>query len=340
MPVNAIPGNIHFRAYQLGKETSFGTPVPATVRLPWRFVPTVDPHWTPPDVDTGTLDPALPPYRTATDVTGTSTGPLDYNSAPYLWAALIKGGVTPSGGTDKTWAFAASSTTQDPFEIFTGEHFDDVAGNDYRYGSGVLESLQLTYPQDLGPIQTSASWRFATVDYPQAHTTGLSVDPAPFWTYGADTSLYIDTTAGGIGGTQIVDTMHDATVTITNNLDVKRYANGSNTRFEVAGYGRGGLRALETVFTFAETTQGLVEAAKYLATNPARIYVSLKTQGVDAIVPGTYYSHDLRFAGYWFTNAESAVNQNAALTLTCRHVYDTTLAYGLSATVVNTLAAL
>src|SRR5664279_1957582 len=110
MTVAALPGNVRLRAFQLGKQTAFGTPVVATRRLGLTYAPTVDPHWTFPTSDTGTLDPALPPYRMATDVTGSLTGPLAYDDAPYLYGALVKGGVTPAANL---WTYTAASLTQD-----------------------------------------------------------------------------------------------------------------------------------------------------------------------------------------------------------------------------------
>jgi hypothetical protein len=228
MTVAALPGNVRLRAFQLGKETTFGTAVPATRRFGWTFAPTVDPHWTFPTSDTGTLDNALPPYRMAVDVTGTITGPLAFNDAPYLWAALAKGGVTPTGGgTAKTWAYAPASTSQDIFEIFTGEWGDDTT-DQFQYADGVLDSLTLTYPQDLGPITVDGTaYRFASVAYPVARTGGLQVDPAPTWAYAADTSYYFNDTAGAIDTTQLVNSVHDVTLVVNNNLDVKRFQNGS-----------------------------------------------------------------------------------------------------------------
>ena len=340
MTVAALPGNIRLRAFQLGKVTTFGTEVAATRRFPWRFAPAVDPHWTTPDVDTGTLDASLPPYRTAVDVTGTATGALAYNDIPYLMAALVKGGVTPSGGAAPyTWTFAPASTSLDPFEIFTGEWGDDTA-DCFRYGSGVLNRLQLDYPQDLGPVQINADWRFASVTYPHALTAALLPDPAPIWCYAADTSLYIDSSAGGIGGTQIVNGLHGASINIQNNLDVKRFMNGSNTRFQAAGYGRGA-RVTETTFTFAKTTASLAEVADWLNTDPVQRFLSLKTVSPTIAGGSTPYSFENRFSGYWFTRSEATYGQsNAAVQLVCRARYDSTLTYPFQSVVVNSLSAL
>ncbi len=82
MVVQALPGNVRFRAYQLGLQSDLLTRVNATRRVPWRFTPTVDPHWTYPDVDTGTLDPAIAPYRMAVDVTSAQATGFDQSYFP------------------------------------------------------------------------------------------------------------------------------------------------------------------------------------------------------------------------------------------------------------------
>lgn len=336
MPVAALPGNVRLRAFQLGVESTFGTPVPATRRFGWSYAPTVDPHWTFPASDTGTLDEALAPYRMATDVTGTATGPLAYDDAPYLYGALVKGGITPSSNV---WTYTAASKSQDDFEIFTGEWGDDVASDNFRYGDGVLESLQLTYPEDLGPLQVSANWRFGTVTYPNTKQS-LDVDGNPIWAYAADTQLFIDDAAGSIGSTQLTNTMHSGTVTITNNLDVKRFANGSNTRFAVAGYGRG-RRSFEVSLHFAKSTAGVAEAAKWLNADPVTRFMELRTTSVTNIpATSTKYSHSLKFGGFWFTRTESTYGTaNATLTLVCRGYFNSSLNYPFTAAVANALAS-
>ena len=328
MTVAALPGNIRFRAFQLGKETTFGTPVAATRRMPWRFNPTIDPHWTTPDVDTGTLDPAIAPFRTATDITGQATGPLAANDASALWALLLKGGVAPSGPADSayTWQFSTASTSQDLFEIVTGEWGDDTT-DCFQYGSGILEQLQLSFPQDLGPIQLTADFRFAKVDYPNPLTPALNVETNPAWLYAADTALYIDDTAGSIGITPLINTMHDASITINNNPDVKRFANGSNANFEVAGYGRGP-RTMQTTFTFAKSVAGLAEVVDWLNANPVERFISLNTTSRKLIGATSTYQQRIRFAGYWFTRSEQAVGSNSAVQLVCNHIYDPNLANG------------
>lgn len=339
MTVSAMPGNVRFRALQLGVQTTFGTPVAATRRMPWRYTPTVDPHWTSPDVDTGTLDPAIAPYRMALDVTGQSTGPLAANDVHVLWAALLKGGISPTGATAKSWALQPASETADDYEIFTAEWGDEVATDQWRYQDGIVDQLQLVYPEDLGPIQHTADWRWATATYPNTRTPGLVVDTDPTWLYGADTTLYVDDAAGSIGISPLLNSMHGAQVTIAANTDVKRFSNGSNTNFAVAGYGRGA-RTLETTITLAKSTPAIAEAVKWLNANPQERFLAIDTTTRTLITGSTYYRHRLRFAGYWFTRQEGAQGSNTTMQLVCRHVYDSVLGYPLDVLVVNTAGSM
>ena len=328
MTVTALPGNVRFRAFQMAPETVFNTPVPATRRYPWRATPTVNPNWTDPDIDTGTLGHAVAPYRKAVDVTIPVTGPLAFDDIPTLMAALHKP-ITPSpSGTAITWLDLPAETSQDAFQPFTGEWGDDVAGDQFRYYSGVLEKLALAFPEDLGPATINADWRFSQAIYPAAMTGGLTVDTSPVWVYGADTTLALDSTAGGIGGTVFSKSLHGATITITQALDVKRFMDGAATRFQAQGYGRG-LRTTEVSFTFAKSAAALAEAANWLNANAQKRFLALKTIS-PTLIPGSAvpYSSEMRFAGYWYTRAEAASPaNNSAISLVCRSTYDATLAY-------------
>lgn len=328
MTVAPLPGNVRFRAFQLAPESAFNTPVPCTRRYPWRATPTVNPNWTDPDIDTGTLGHAVAPYRKAVDVTIPVTGPLAFDDIPTLMAALHKP-LTPSpAGAAITWLDLPSETSQDDFQPFTGEWGDEVAGDQFRYYSGILEKLALAFPEDLSPATISADWRFSQAIYPAAMTAGLTVDPAPVWVYGADTTLALDDAAGGIGGTVLSKSLHGATITITQQIDVKRFMDGAATRFMAQGYGRG-LRTTEVSFSFAKSASALTEAANWLNANAKKRYLALKTIS-PILIPTTAvpYSNEMRFAGYWYTRAEATNGTaNSAISLVCRSTYDSTLAY-------------
>jgi hypothetical protein len=192
----------------------------------------------------------------------------------------------------------------------------------------------------LGPVQVTADWRFAKVTYPHAKTA-LSVDFQPNWVYANDTSVYIDSTAGGIGATKLTNTVHGLTIDINNAIDVKSFANGSNTQFTVDGYGRG-LRTNTTTFSFAKTTASLQEVANWLNASPVERFLAVDTISpviATGIIP---YSHKVRFAGYWFTNTLNATygTTNTVNQLVCQGFLDQTLTYPFTASIANTLSAL
>lgn len=334
-------GVTRLRAFQLGLESAFKTAVPATRRMPWAFSPTVNPNWTKTTADTGTLDLAIAPYATALDVTGTATGQLFSNDAPTLISAGVMGGLSfTGGGTAKTLTAAPSSTTQNVFDTYTGEAFDDATADAWSFSGGIITDFQLEYPQDQGPINLTANWRFAKIAaYPATPTPALTVDTSPVPLYCADTKFYINDTSGAIGTTQLVDQIYGATLGVQNNIDVKRWANGNSTRFEVGNYGRGE-RVLDFMWTFAKATAAIAEAAKWIAASPTERYAEIHTTSL--VEAQTAVPHQLiwRIPGYWFTRADLAINTNTAFSLSGQQIVDSGLGYPFQVTSISTRTSL
>ena len=125
-----LQGFRRFRKHQWGKQSSFASNTSATRVLPWRGPIVVDPAREDPDVDTGSIDPIMQPLNGPQE----NTASLDitafaFDDAPYLYAAAIKGGVTPTGATAKSWVFQAASLTADDFDYFTDQWGDDVTND-------------------------------------------------------------------------------------------------------------------------------------------------------------------------------------------------------------------
>src|SRR6185437_13411350 len=240
MPLTPLAGSIRLRQFQLGLESTFRTPVAATRRLPWTATPSIDPHWTFPTGDFGTLDNATAPYGMASDLTMAVTGQLAANDTPTIISAGVMGGLSlTTSGTAKTLTAAPASLTQDVFDTYTGEWGDDST-DVWQLQGGVINDFALDYPQDMGPIALTANWRFASLGtYPATFTGALNVDTAPVYYYGADTEFYVNSTSGAIETTKLSNIAYGANFAVNNNLDVKRFANGSNTRFQAQNYGRG-----------------------------------------------------------------------------------------------------
>lgn len=316
-----VQGFVRNRAWAFGKQSAHGTAVAPSRGMPWGGVLEVDPTWADhEDVDVGSIDPVLSPFRTMTDITASLTGPLDYNALATIAAAGWRGGVSASGGgAAKTWTHQALSTTATTLDEFSAQWSDDVTNDGYRQWDGVLETIELSFDESLGPWQASLSWRFGSVNprvTPVANLLLGSNLPAVF---GADTALYIDSTAGGIGSTQITDALRGATITIENTIDQKRYANGSNSRFVIGGYGLSG-RSVRASFTFDKqssivgTSAG--EAAKWLSADPVTRYLkvnAISTQNIPTT--STPYSWDLRLSGEWRTRSDGEVGGNSTVTL-------------------------
>ena len=341
-----VQGFTRFRQWAFSAaQSAHGTAATPSGAFPWRGSPSINPNWTDIDVDLGSIDPVLDPYRLQMDTTATLAGPLDFDSLSLIGNAGIRGAVSPTGATAKTWTHTALATSATTLDEVSAQWGDDYGQDDWRFRDGVIESIEWTFGEDLGPWQVSTQWYFGYVDAHVTKVANLQVASNLPLVFGADTALYIDNTPGGIGGTQISDALHSARIRITNTIDKKRFANGSNTRFAVSGYGLA-MRTIEAEFTFAKTsaTAGQLstsELSRWLAGDPVTRYLSMVTTSTKNI-PGTStaYSWTLNLAGNWRTMSNAEVQNNSVITLMMRGKYDATLAYPLRSTVVNGNAAL
>jgi hypothetical protein len=340
MPLTPIVGAVRLRAFQTGLESTFNTAVAATRRYGWAAVPDVNPNWTFPTADTGTLDQAIAPYGTAEDFTIAATGQLASNDAPTIISAGVMGGLSFStSSTSKTLTAAPASLTQDVFDTYTGEWFDDST-DAYQMAGGVINDFSLEYPQDMGPINLTANWRFAKLGtYPATPTGSLSVDASPVYLYGADTEFYVNDSSGTIETTKLSNIAYGATFSVNNNLDLKRFSNGSNTRFQIANYGRG-----ERVVMFnligAKQTAWVAEATKWLAAAATERFFGIKTTSTVAAAVGIPHSLDIRMPGYWLTRSEQTIASNTAFELSAHQIYDTNLGYPFRMVSTSTRSAL
>ena len=338
-------GFTRFRKVQVGKQTVLGTAVAATRVLPYRSVIVVNPNRTDPDVDVGSLDPVMAPYATAVDVTmGGAAGPQTFQDLPVRLSAGIMGGVTPTGPTGVTaytWTYTAASLTADTFDYFsvqTGDDTSDSAGAGTNGFGGVINQFSMTMPQDLGPWQVNDDWIFAGAVYGN-RTAALNVDSNPAFAFGADTAFYLNSVAGAIGATQIVDAVRGATLTVSDNLDEKRYANGSNTRFQLGAYGRGP-RTIELTLTVEKTAAMIAEAITLDDTPVPNRYIKIACNSTELAGTATPYKFEFFLPMRLFSIADGEIGGNTNWTFTYRGFYDATLLYAFKAVVINKLATL
>jgi hypothetical protein len=356
-------GFTRFRKHQWGSQgsnsTVIGTAAVATRVMPYRGVPEVNMNWTFDDIDQGSLHKISAPGQRRWDITETETGPLAYDDFPYLASTTLIGGITPTGGgAAKTWTFTPTSLTASPLTFITEEFGDDVgdpAGETpadwFQLVGGLAETLTLTGNEDMGPVEVSIGMRFAkalstgSTDYPATGTVptaGLTVDSSPTWVYMADCEVFIDDTAAGIGVTKISDAVHSMELSITNNFDLKSYANGSNTRFQLHGFGRGE-QEISLALQFAKTSQTVgtgSEADDWMSNSPVKRFVELRFTSPDFVTGSTPYSLSIRIPMWYVTRDDGEIGGNTTVTLTGTGAYDTDTTYAIRAVTVNALTTL
>ena len=338
-------GFTRFRKIQVGKQSVINTAVPATRVLPYRSAIVLNPNRTDPDVDVGSLDPVIAPYATAQDVTMSgAAGPLTFNDLAVRLSAGVKGGVSPTGSAAAgyTWTYTAASLTADSFDYYsveTGDDTSDSGGSGILGFGGVINQFAQTMPEDLGPWTVSDDWVFSGATYGN-RTGSLSVDSNPSFAFGADTSFYLNTTAGSIGATQITDAVRGASLTINNNLDLKRYANGSNTRFNLGGYGRGP-RTIELTLTVEKTAAMIAEAITLDDTPVPNRYIKVSINSTEnAGSGGTKAKAEFFLPVRLISVTEGEIGGNTNYQFTYHGFYDSTLTYAFKSVVINSLSAL
>lgn len=342
-----IAGFTRFRQWAFSAaQSAHGTAATPSQAFPWRGTPDTNPNWEDVDTDQGSIDPTTLPFRLHLDTTATLQAPraADFNSIPLVMSAGVRGGVSPTGGgAAKTWVHTALSLTATTLDEFSAQWGDDFGADDVRFKDGVIEQIEITFPEDLGPATISTNWYFGSVDPHVTKVPNLVVSSNLPLIFGADTALFIDDAYTGIGGTQIADSLHSGRITITNTIDKKRFMNGSNSRFAVAGYGLGE-REIEFEFTFAKTTAiagfSGSELRDWLNATAVSRYLSLVTTSTEIITGSTPYSWTQNFVGTWRTKSDGEMNANTTITLVGKGRYDASLGYAYRSTVVNSNAAL
>jgi hypothetical protein len=349
-----VQGFTRFRKHQWARQGSntVTTPVnPATRVIPLSGVPSVNRNVTFDDLDEGSIDPIQAPWLGAVDATETLTGVTTYNDVAWYLVLALKYAAPTGGGTAKTWTITPASLTADPVDLITEEFGDDVVTDWFQLFGGTAETLTLSGEVGTTPVETSLGLRFAgfkstgSTDNPVTGTVptpALTVDPTPNRIFLDDAQIYINDTAGAIGTTQITDALGSFELSINNTLDQKRYANGSNTRFQIAAYGRGEREITLTAQWHKQST--IVgtgsESDDWSANTPTKRFVELRFTSPEIITGSTPYSLSLRGALYYTTREDTEINNNTTVTLTGRFVYDSDLTYAFRAVVVNDLASL
>lgn len=346
-----VQGFTRFRKHQFGRQVAVNYPVEAARAYAFQGTPDVVLNWTDQEVDTGSLDPTAAPYRTAPDLTANLTSPaLAYNDVPLILSGFFGGSVSPTGGgTAKTWVYQPASTTVDEIDYFTYEFGDDVLEDWYQLSDGIVSDFEISGPAGLGPLTASANWLFGEVastgstDSPVTGTVptpGLDVATDDAIIYLKDAGIYIADSTGGLGAGQVTDALESFTLRGSGDIDVKRWANATQS-WRASALARA-TRMIEYEAVLAKTadTVGVgSESDKWMSDTAINRYLRMTfTSLVLAQSASTYHSWTFTLPLRYYTRTEGAEGGNTNIVLTGHAFYDGS-APVFDSTVVNKLTA-
>lgn len=345
-----VQGFTRTRKHQFGREAIFGTPHAAARAYPLSGVPDVNLNWTDQNVDTGSLITVVPPIREAPDITANLTTPgVNYNDLPLMFAAIFGGGEAGAGAPAVTWTWEPDMLDPDLPDVFTYQFGDDVLTDWFQLSDGVLTQLTITAPEEGGGVLTAAlNWLFmnaastGSTDSPVTGTVptpGLAVDTDNTPVFLKDCKVYVDSTPGGLGGTQLTDAVHNFVLTITGTVDQKRFANGTQSfgadAVAFSGYD------IEIAMQYAKTDDTVgtgSEADAWFSDTSVPRYIKVAFESTRIITGITPYSWFFTMPARYYTRADGAIGGNSTVTLTGHAFYEPdTIENAFATTIVNTL---
>ena len=331
----AVQGIVKLRKHQFGKQTSLGTKVAAKRAYPFSGVPSVDLTWTDPEVDAGSIDPTAPPTRGAGEYTASLDDPaLKYNDLPLQFGGVLGGTASPTTtGDSEHWVWTPASLTVVAPDIYTYEFGDDVLTDWYQLGDGLIETLEITGTRDPdGPLTSSMSWRFGTAsstgstDSPVTGTVptpALAVSTDDVIVYLKDGLINIASDPDDLATSPVSDALHAFTWRCTNEYDLKRYANGSQT-FDVDAYALAS-RLIELECTFAKTADTVgtgSESDAWFSDTAVNRYIQLVFESTALAHTAIPYSMDITSPMRYYTREEGEAGGNTVIVLTAHAFYD------------------
>jgi hypothetical protein len=354
----AVLGKVRLRRHLFGRQASIGTAVPAVRAYPFNGTPTPNLNWIESEYDAGSLYPVVPRSKGIPDLNFTLNAPtLSYNDLPLMFASFFGNAETPTPtGDAQAWDWTPDGLGTEDFDAFCYEFGDDADGtsgkpNDWeQYIDGIATSVTIDSPeQGGGVLNASLGLKFSDLKYAGSTdiapvTTIPSItdrpDTQPVRVYAKDCSVYLDTDASDIGGTQLMSTVHKFNLALTQEVDEKRWADGTQS-FAVEEYGRGATR-INLAVTGAKSDDWVGVGSESDAWSAdeqiARYYRFVFEATVDAD-PGTPYSWEFSMPARYFQREHGEIGNNSVIILTAEAFLDETLDYPFSTQVVNTLAS-
>ena len=346
----SLQGFVKNRRHLFGRQADFGTPVTAKRAYALKGVPSVNPNWTDPDVDVGSIDWVIAPHREAPSYTATLNFPqLHYNDLNLILSGFFGGAVTPTGGPAYIALYEPSSTTVDTPDAFTYGFGDDVVTYWDQLSDGIIESFEITWPEGKGAATGSVTWRFGSAhgsgftDFPDDPPVpdALFIDPNEIVVYGKGLGLYIASDVYDVtySGALITDALHTATLRGSREIDEKRFLDGDQT-FDVDAFATAA-RTIELEAQWAKTPDIVGEGSEtdaWFSETSVDRYIRLFQSSLEEADTGVPYSWDTTMPMRYYTSEHTDSGGNATETLTAKAFYAPGVAPVFSSEVVNTLA--
>lgn len=322
-----MAGELFNQVFEIGKETTAGTPVARTRGMYFdpdsKLSRTHDarPH----KFATGSRDNTRSFTKGPQIVEGTLSMPLSASEILEFLLMSIRGGVTPTGTTPKTWTFTPG-TTLDPVSL--GWH----DGARPWLASGVIGSkLKIS-----GNVKdaTTVSLDVMGLTMTQTALTGGFAARTPDIIEGWETKLFIDSFGGTPGTTQVTGTLINWDIEIDNGLTRKYFAANTNATSAILL----GEIAVTAKLTFeASPAVALTEFNNWTAGTNRLIRLDF---GNNVVISGPdYYQVTVDIPGAWdAVDLGGSDEGTRTYELSLQYVYDTTNSYGLQIRAKNTRA--
>lgn len=322
--------NIATTYWQAGIESTKGTPVAATRKLyalspipneerPKEHIMQSRNSWNEfyDAVETHAWVPSIPFEHPA----------LNFNTLPWWLKLAAEGGVSGSGGGPYVYTFDSEGTDLNAATL----EADDETGT-FQIPYAMCQSWEIAGKGGGGPTPVTGKFDLMGQKLTAGHTmTGAlsELDLRGHYMAFKNTQLFMDTSAGGIGGTEVEASLEEFTIKVDNKLDA-RFTGGNSGYYSKVNREH---RHLEftAILLFNATTYA--EYSTYFQANAGRFVQLLNSgSGTDEFALNLYTKFET------FEWPEDAGTRRVALM--GRSIYDPTLGYAWQMAVTNGVATM
>lgn len=212
------------RRIQLGKETTYGTLVPATAIFLGSAKIHEKPTFNRPVEERALFAQQVRSYQVTEDVDFSLMGSLSFEQAMYLGAMSMKGGVAglTYHTTGKGWTYPLATASALGVDTYTCEYGDETQG----WVATSVFGQSLTISGAYGGLVTFDLACHAQTMATQAFTAALAT-PTVENMVAANGTISIDTTWGGLGTTPITAALIDFSWKVDSGRKPKHFITGS-----------------------------------------------------------------------------------------------------------------